>query len=128
MNVLPWLKAFKPLALNIPPKEAVRAACGAFLSMSLVMLVCLQFFDQPTTTALMAALAASSVLVFLTPATPLAHPWSLLSGNLLAAAIAITVGIWIDEPALRIGLVLAGSMLCLLSLRCMHPPSCKKKT
>lgn len=124
MNVLPWLKAFKPLALNIPPKEAVRAACGAFLSMSLVMLVCLQFFDQPTTTALMAALAASNVLVFLTPATPLAHPWSLLSGNLLAAAIAITVGIWIDEPALRIGLVLAGSMLCLLSLRCMHPPSC----
>ncbi len=123
MNVLPWLKAFKPLALNIPPKEALRAACGAFLSMSLVMLVCLQFFDEPTTSALMAALAASNVLVFLTPATPLAHPWSLLSGNLLAATIAIVASIWIDDPTLRIALVLGGGMLILLSLRCMHPPS-----
>ena len=124
MNFLPWLKAFKPLALNIPPREALRAACGAFLSMSLVMLVSQHLFDQPTSTALMAALAASNVLVFLTPSTPLAHPWSLLSGNLIAASIAITASIWIDEATLRTGAVLASCMLCLLALRCLHPPSC----
>lgn len=124
MNVLPWLKAFKPLALNIPPKEALRAACGAFLSITLVMLVSQTLFDQPTTMTLLAALGASNVLVFLTPATPLAHPWSLLSGNLMAATIAITASFWIDEPTLRVGAVLASCMLCLLILRCLHPPSC----
>lgn len=124
MHFFLWLKAFKPLALNIPPKDAIRATCGAFFSIMLVMVASQSLFDQTTTIALMAALGASNVLVFLTPATPLAHPWSLLSGNLLAATIAITVSIWIGEPALRIGVILATCILCLLILRCMHPPSC----
>lgn len=124
MQFLPWLKAFKPIALNIPPRAAVRAACGAFLSLVLVMLISQHLFGQPATIALMAALGASSVLVFLTPSTPLAHPWSLLSGNLIAATIAITASLWIGEPTLRMAMVLASCMLCLLLLRCMHPPSC----
>lgn len=124
MHFLLWLKAFKPLALNIPPKDALRAACGAFFSITLVMVASQSLFDQTTTITLMAALGASNVLVFLTPATPLAHPWSLLSGNLLATVIAITVSLWIDEPTLRVGMVLFSCILCLLVLRCMHPPSC----
>ncbi len=124
MHFLSWLKTFKPLTLNIAPREALRAACGAFLAIMLVMLIGQLLVGQSTTTTLIGALGASSVLAFLTPGTPLAHPWSLLSGNLLAAALAITAGYWIDDNLLRLGATLASCMLCLLALRCLHPPSC----
>lgn len=124
MRLLPWLKAFKPLALNIGPREALRATCGAFFAICLVMLLSQLIFDQPTSKALLAALGASSVLAFLTPATPLAHPWSLISGNLLAALLAISASLWIDHDLVRLGATLASCMLCLLALRCLHPPSC----
>ena len=124
MRYLTRLKAFKPLALNIAPREALRATCGALFAICLVMLLSRLLFGQPTTSALMAALGASSVLAFLTPSTPLAHPWSLLSGNLLAAALAITASLWIDDSLLRLGATLSACMLCLLALRCLHPPSC----
>ena len=124
MQFLVWLKAFKPLALNIPPKEALRAACGAFFSMLLILLSSRLLLDWTAGMLLVSAFAASCVLVFLTPATPLAHPWSLLSGNLIAAGIAITAGLWVGEPVIRGASVLAGCMVGLLILRCLHPPSC----
>lgn len=124
MHFLTWLKAFKPLALHIAPREALRATCGAFFAIMLVMLVSRMLIGPSTTIALLGALGASSVLIFLTSSTPLAHPWSLLSGNLLAATLAITASHWIDDSLLRLGVTLASCMLCLLALRCLHPPSC----
>lgn len=119
-----WLKAFTPLSLNIPPKQWLRAASGAFLGVLIAMLCSYWLFDSQIALSLAAPIGASSVLLFVTPATPLAHPWSVLAGNLLSATIGILCALYIDPVLLRAAIAVCLAISCMMVLRCLHPPSC----
>ena len=84
-----WLQAFTPLSLNIPAKEWLRAGSGVFLSVIVCVLSSHLIFGGDVAISLAAPIGASAVLLFLTSATPLAHPWSVLAGNLFSAAIGV---------------------------------------
>lgn len=119
-----WIKAFTPLSLNIPTKQWLRAASGAFLGV-LVSMLCSHFmFGSQIALSLAAPIGASAVLLFVTSATPLAHPWSILAGNLLSAAIGVFCALYIGEPALRAAIAVCLAIASMLLLRCLHPPSC----
>uniref|UniRef100_UPI0014902F3E HPP family protein n=1 Tax=Acinetobacter nosocomialis TaxID=106654 RepID=UPI0014902F3E len=47
---------------------------------------------------LIAPMGASAVLLFAVPASPLAQPWSILGGNVIAALIGVTAAAWITDP------------------------------
>jgi len=119
-----WIKAFTPLSLNIPTKQWLRAASGAFLGVLACVICNLWLFGSEITLSLVAPIGASAVLLFVTSATPLAHPWSILAGNILSAAIGVLCALYIGEPALRAAAAVCLSIACMLALRCLHPPSC----
>lgn len=119
-----WLKAFTPLSLNIPPKQWLRAASGAFLSVLISILCSHWLFGSQLALSLAAPIGASSVLLFVTSATPLAHPWSILAGNLLSAGIGILCAQYIDPVVLRAAVAVCAAIISMLALRCLHPPSC----
>lgn len=47
---------------------------------------------------LIAPMGASAVLLFAVPASPLAQPWSIIGGNLIAATVGVTSALLLHDP------------------------------
>jgi len=77
----------------------------------------------PALPFLIAPIGASAVLVFAVPTSPLAQPWPVFGGNVLSAAVGVTVAHFIPDPLLAVGLAVALAILAMSLLRCLHPPS-----
>ena len=72
---------------------------------------------------LIAPMGASAVLLFVIPASPLAQPWSVIGGNLIAAAVGVTFASLIASPLLASALAGSVAIAIMMRLRCLHPPS-----
>ena len=70
-----------------------------------------------------APMGASAVLLFALPASPLAQPWSIIGGNLIAAVVGITCAKLIATPTLSVALAGSLDIALMMRLRCLHPPS-----
>ena len=71
---------------------------------------------------MVAALAASSVLVIGMPSSPLAQPWPVLGGTCLSAAVGVICSQWIADPVVAAGFTVGLAVVVMLLLRCLHPP------
>ncbi len=111
-----------PLAIGWP--ERARACAGALFGIFITGFLTVLIFPSESREIawLVAPIGASSVLLFATPASPLAQPWSIIGGNLISALIGITCARWIQLPMLACALAVAGSIAAMLALRCLHPP------
>lgn len=107
---------------QIKPKEQVFSAVGAFLGLLLSSLVSHLILGS-VNPWFVAPMGASAVLLFAVPASPLAQPWSILGGNLVASLI----GVWAAHTFLDINVALSIAVslaiFVMISLRCLHPPS-----
>lgn len=77
----------------------------------------------PALPFLIAPIGASAVLVFAVPTSPLAQPWPVFGGNVLSAAVGVTVAHLVPDQMLAVGLAVAIAILAMSLLRCLHPPS-----
>jgi CBS domain-containing membrane protein len=64
-----------------------------------------------------------AVLLFGVPASPLAQPWSIVGGNLVAALIGVTAAHWIPSPLIAAAVAIGVTLSAMSSLRCVRPPS-----
>lgn len=121
---LQWLHRFMPQPTLIGWRERVRICCGAMLGLFATGLL---LHRIPGAAAhlplLIAPIGASAVLLFGVPASPLAQPWSLLGGNIVAAVIGVACARYIGDPLPAAALALGISLAAMLVLRCMHPPA-----
>lgn len=67
-------------------------------------------------------LAASAVLVFSVPSSPMAQPWPVFGGNVLSALVGVCVAEALGGGALAGGLAVALSIGVMSIGRCLHPP------
>ena len=77
----------------------------------------------PALPFLIAPLGATAVLVFAVPASPLAQPWPVFGGNIIAACVGVTVLHLVPVTLAAIAVAVASSILVMSLLRCLHPPS-----
>jgi CBS domain-containing membrane protein len=104
--------------------EKMRACAGALFGLVLTGLCSYFILGKDIHAAwLIAPMGASSVLLFAVPASPLAQPWSIMGGNILAAIIGVTCAKLIDEPILAAGVAAALAIGAMFAARCIHPPS-----
>jgi CBS domain-containing membrane protein len=123
-SVFRWLRGFAPAPVTVNNAERIRACCGALIGILLTGLVNrLMLGPTPGLPLLLAPLGASAVLLFAAPASPLAQPWSVIGGNLIAAIIGVAFAQWIPDPVLAAALALATAIGMMFALRCLHPPS-----
>ncbi len=109
-----------------PPsaRERLRSAVGALVGILVTGLVArLALGPAPALPALIAPMGASAVLLFAVPASPLAQPWSILGGNLVAALVGVTAARLIADPVLAAAVAIGVAIGLMMSLRCLHPPS-----
>lgn len=119
-----WLRRFLPAPPPTNHAERLRAGIGAFLGIGLTGLVSTAWLgtgqDLPL---LIAPMGASAVLLFGVPASPLAQPWAIIGGNIVAALLGVTAIHLFASPLLAAAAAVGGSFVAMSLLRCVHPPS-----
>ncbi len=124
LTLPPWLKSLLPARASVSHAERLRSGAGALLGILITGLMTAFLLDMPTTAAwLIAPMGASAVLLFAVPASPLAQPWSILGGNLVAAGIGVSCARFIDPPVLAAAAAIFFSIGAMFALHCLHPPS-----
>jgi CBS domain-containing membrane protein len=113
-----------PAAASASWRERLRACAGALLGILLTGWVTRAYLGPGShVPILLASMGASSVLLFAAPASPLAQPWPLLGGNVLAATVGVFFAHAIADPVLASALAIAAALVVMFSCRCLHPPS-----
>ncbi|MEZ7848572.1 MAG: HPP family protein [Polaromonas sp.] len=109
---------------NVSQQERYRAAGCAFVGLFFTMLAGRYLGGLASLSDwTMASLGASALLVFVLPSSPMAQPWAVIGGNLMAAVIGIVCVNLFDKPMLTAPVAVGLSILCMFVLRCLHPPA-----
>jgi CBS domain-containing membrane protein len=121
---LTFLNKLLPGRDRIDRFEKMRACTGALFGLILTG-VCTAFFfpDARNAILLIAPMGASAVLLFAVPASPLAQPWSIIGGNLIASLVGVSCAKLIGEPLIAAPVAGAAAIGAMFMLRCLHPPS-----
>lgn len=119
-----WIRGFWPSSQQTSVWERFRAALGATIGIGLTGFVTAWWMGAGNgLPLLMAPIGASAVLLFCVPASPLAHPWSILGGNTIAALVGLATVHFVPIPMLAVALAVGGAVALMSFLRCTHPPS-----
>lgn len=71
---------------------------------------------------MLGSIAASAVLLFAAPHSPMAQPWNLLAGHLFSAMAGWCCSLIIDDQVLAAATAVGTSILVMHLLDCLHPP------
>jgi CBS domain-containing membrane protein len=119
-----WWRGFLPQPLPASCGERLRASIGACVGIALTGFVSTAWLGSTSDLPLLIApMGASAVLLFGVPASPLAQPWSIIGGNLVAALIGVTAALFISSPLIAAAVAIGAALAAMSSLRCVHPPS-----
>lgn len=116
------------LAHWIGPKVAgpewLRGALGGLLGIGLTAWISHWLLgSDPALPWLVAPMGASTVLLFVVPASPFSRPWPVAAGHLAAAAIGHGAHLALGEGPLTIGLAVGLAIAVMSLARCLHPPA-----
>jgi len=118
------LKRFLPALAPVSTMERLRACFGALLGVFVTGVVSEQALGATTAVPLLIApMGASAVLLFAVPSSPLAQPWSIIVGNMVAALIGVTCAIWIPDLVIASAVGVSLAILAMIATRSLHPPS-----
>lgn len=124
LALLRWLASFAPAPVTVRWTERLRSAAGALVGILLTGAAMHCVPDGPVPVPLLVApMGASAVLLFAVPASPLAQPWSIIGGNLVASVVGVTCARMIGDPVLASALAVSLAIGGMFALRCVHPPS-----
>ena len=117
-----WLHRLWPQAYTSTPRERLLACLGAGLGLFITEWISRHTLgtSEPW---FIAPMGASAVLLFVLPASPLAQPWAVVGGNLVASLVGVTCARLLGVNGVAIAAAVVVSIALMLWLRCLHPPS-----
>jgi len=121
-SVRTFLARLWPHPLPGGRKQMVIASIGAGLGLMMTSLTSHWLLGE-VNLWFVAPMGASAVLLFGLPNSPLAQPWSIVGGNLVAGVVGVTTALWVPHPALACGIAACVTIALMFQLRCLHPPS-----
>lgn len=104
-------------------REKLANALATALAMMALGLLLQELPHEGVALPLMASMGASAYLLFVLPHSPMAQPWPLVGGHLIAAIIALACGQLIDYAIMAVAIAVGASVLAMQLLRCLHPPA-----
>jgi CBS domain-containing membrane protein len=106
--------------IALSPAERWRSALGALLAMGLCGAL---LHAMPVASHwLIAPVGASAVILFALSHSPLAQPWSVMGGYLMATVAALASASLIPWPQLAAALAVAATVWLMARFNCFHPP------
>jgi len=117
-------KFFDPILAGGNLRDRLRACLGALLGIGLTSAISAAVVHPHCAFLLIAApMGAAAVLVFAVPASPLAQPWSVIGGNIIAALVGVTVRMLVPMPELAAPIAVGAAILMMSLTRSLHPPA-----
>jgi CBS domain-containing membrane protein len=121
---LGWIGRFFPEPLPTSYAERLRASIGVAIGIALTGLIGTALIGpMGSMPLLIAPMGASAVLLFGVTASPLAQPWSIMGGNLVAALVGVASARLIGTPLAAAAVAIGVAFGIMALLRCVHPPS-----
>jgi CBS domain-containing membrane protein len=122
-TLIEWLSGFAPPPAVQEWPQRLRRCLGALLGVAFTGAATHLVFGPGANIPLMVApLGASALLLFAVCDSPLAHPWSIMAGNLISAAVGVACAHWIASPLAAASVAVASATFAMFALRCVHPP------
>jgi CBS domain-containing membrane protein len=116
-------RLFAPMLAGATGRDRVLASVGAGVAVALVALVGLAVHgDGVASPWIFAPVAASAVLLFTVPSSPMAQPWPVVGGNALSALAGLCVARVLGGGALACALAVTLAIGAMSVARCLHPP------
>lgn len=122
MDIKNFIRSFKPHVAPVSIAEKMRSALAAGVAMLLLGLALkfLPHFNYPM--LMLGSMAASAVLLFAAPHSPMAQPWPLFGGHLVSVLAGWTCIQLIADPLLAAGCAVCLAIFLMHYLNCLHPP------
>jgi CBS domain-containing membrane protein len=112
-----------PLLAGAGWRDRAIGAIGGLIGIGLAATLSTGLAGDPVTGVLLAApIGASAVLVFAVPASPLAQPWPVIGGCIVAALTGLVVAHLLGHGPLAAGVAVGTAIAAMSALRCLHPP------
>ncbi|WP_304896823.1 HPP family protein [Methylicorpusculum sp.] len=122
INVKQWFHFVTIDPVNLSIKGKLLSIIACFGTILLVSWVTRYFSPSSVSPIIVASMGASAVILFIIPNSPLAQPWPLVGGQLVSALAGMCSAQIIPDTVLASACAVAGSVLLMLLLRCLHPP------
>ncbi len=122
MKAADFLRSFAPH--RSPATFAERLRSGAAGGSGIFLLAwALHLLPQPELPLLLlASMAASAVLLYAVPHSPLAQPWNLICGHLISALAGWITISFVHDPLTAAGIAVGAAIFLMYLLDCLHPP------
>ncbi len=117
-----WLNFLKPNYKVLPVKERVLSGVGALCGLAISSLISWYVLDGINAWYI-APMGASSVLLFAVPNSPLAQPWNVIIGNILAGVIGVTCTQLLADSTTAFSLAVGFAIFMMMTTDSLHPPS-----
>ncbi len=116
-------RLFDPILAGATSGDRALAGLGAGVGIAAVGLLGLALHGNDLASPWIAVpVAASAVLLFAVPSSPMAQPWPVIGGNVLSAFVGVCVAQALGGGALAGGLAVALAIGVMSVGRCLHPP------
>ncbi|QOW47421.1 MULTISPECIES: HPP family protein [Acinetobacter] len=119
---LEWLNTLKPNFKVLPLKDRLLCGVGALLGLAISSLISWYVLGDFNAWYI-APMGASSVLLFAVPASPLAQPWNMVVGNIIAGVIGVTCAMFISNQTEAFSIAVATAIFLMMTTDSLHPPS-----
>jgi CBS domain-containing membrane protein len=117
------LRALIGDAVPISHAELNRSVAAAFLGLAFTAGFTWLLRGDPALPLLVTPIAASTVILFAIPHSPLAQPWSFAGGSFLSALVGLACAMALHEPMLAGLLAVPLAIWVMGRLACLHPPA-----
>lgn len=117
-----FLRAFAPHRSPASFLERLRSGAAGGLGI-FVLAWLLHLLPQPQfPLLLLGSMAASAVLLYAVPHSPLAQPWNLIGGHLVSALAGWLTISFVHDPLAAAGIAVGCAIFLMYVLDCLHPP------
>jgi CBS domain-containing membrane protein len=107
---------------HLSHQEMLLSSLIALLVMAMVTWISYHFLPHSAALYIVASMGASTVLLMAVPSSPMSRAWPLLASHFSCAVVGVTCLLYVPNQLLAIPLAVAGAILAMYYLRCLHPP------
>lgn len=122
MTLGTFLKSLMPHATHATMTEKIRSGLAGGIGILLLALALHYLPQQHYPLLMLGSMAASAVLLFAVPHSPLAQPWNLVGGHFISAIAGWICSLLIADPAMSAGAAVGTAIFLMYFLNCLHPP------
>ncbi|MEO8331167.1 MAG: HPP family protein [Gallionella sp.] len=116
------LRSFLPHQAPVHLAEKIRSGVAGGIAILLLGLILhyLPHIQYPL--LMLGSIAASAVLLFAVPHSPMAQPWNLIAGHFVSALAGWCCSLIIPDPLMASAAAVGCAILLMHLLNCLHPP------